>query len=76
MSLYIFFSTWVFFHENSWIAGMQGKRKGISLTTHYYFHPLHRHLDISRAITADGSPLRIASSRAQAGNLWYPSEGR
>ena len=38
-----------------------GKGEGISLTPHYYFHPLHRHLDISRAITAESSPLHIAS---------------
>ena len=31
--------------------------EGISLTPHYHFHPLHRHLDISRAITAESSPL-------------------
>ena len=35
---------------------------GIFLTPHYHFHPLHRHLDISRAITAESSPLQIASS--------------
>ena len=36
---------------------MQGKGEGISLTPHYHFHPLHRQLDISRAITAESSPL-------------------
>ena len=30
---------------------------GISLTPLYQFHPLHRHLDISWAITAESSPL-------------------
>ena len=35
---------------------------GISLTPHYHFHPLHRHLDIRRAITAESSPLHIASA--------------
>ena len=68
-----FFSIWVFFHEHSQITGLQGKGEGISLTPHYHFHPLHRHLDISRAITAESSPLRIASSRTQTGNLWFPS---
>ena len=29
----------------------------ISSTPHYYFHPLHKHLDISRVITAETSPL-------------------
>ena len=39
-----------------------GKGEGISLTPLYHFHPLHRHLDISRAITADSSILHIAST--------------
>ena len=34
-----------------------GEGGGISLTPHYDFHPLNRHLDISRAITAESSPL-------------------
>ena len=67
-----FFSTWVFFHEHSRITGLQGKGEGISLTPHYHFHPLHRHLDISRAITAGSSLLQIASSRTRTGNLWFP----
>ena len=49
--------------------GLQGKREGVSLTSHYHFYPLHRHLDISRVITAESSPLHIASSRARTGNL-------
>ena len=40
------------------------------------FHPLHRHLDIGRAITAESSPLHIASSRTRTGNLWFPSASR
>ena len=64
---------WVFFHENSRITGLQGKGEGISLTPHYHFHPLHRHLDISRVITAGSSLLRIVSSRTRTGNLWFPS---
>ena len=40
-----------------------GKGEGISLTPLYHFHPLHRHLDISWATTAESSPLHIASSR-------------
>ena len=58
-----FFSVWVFFREHSRITGPQGKGEGISLTPHYHFHPRHRHLDISRAITEEGSPLHIVSSR-------------
>ena len=32
--------------------GLQCKGDGISLTPHYHFHPLHRHLDITLAIAA------------------------
>ena len=39
----------------------------------YHFHPFHRHLDISRAITKESSPLHIASNRTQTKNLWFPS---
>ena len=55
-----FFLIWIFFHEHSRITGLLGKGEGISLTPHYHFHPLHRQLHISRAITAGSSPLRIA----------------
>ena len=72
----ILFSILVFFHEHSRITGLQGKGEGISLTPHYHFHPLHRHLDISRAITAESSPLHIASSRTRTGNLGFPSASR
>ena len=51
-----------------------GRREKISLTPHYHFQPLHRHLDISRAVTAEGSPLHIASSQTRTGDLWFPSE--
>ena len=71
-----FFSVWVFFHDHSRITGLQGKEEGISLTLHYHFHPLHRYLHISRAITAESSPLHIGSSQTQTGNLWFPSASR
>ena len=74
--LIFFFTIWVFFHERSRITGLQGKGEGISLTPHYHFHPLHRHLDISWAITAENSPLHIVSSRTRTGNLWFPSASR
>ena len=67
-----FFSIWIFSHDHSRTTGLQGKGERISLTPRYHFHPLHRHLDISRAITAESSPLRIASSRNRTGNLWFP----
>ena len=66
---YIFFSVWVFLHDLLQITGLQGKGEGISLIPHYHLHPLHRHLDINRAITAESSPLHIASSWVQTGNL-------
>ena len=73
---YFFFSIWVFFHAYSRFTGQQGKRQGIYLTPLYHFHPLYRHLDIRRAITAERSPLRIASSRTRTGNLCFPSASR
>ena len=71
-----FFYVWVFLHEHSQITGLQGKGEGISLTPYYQFHPPHRHLNISRAITAESSPLHIASSRTRTGNLSFPSASR
>ena len=68
-----FFSIWVFFYGHSRFPGMLGKGEGISLTPHYHFHPLYRHLDINQEITAESSPLDIASSRTQNGNLWFIS---
>ena len=73
---FFFFSIWIFFHDHSRITGLQGKGKGISITPHYHFHPLHRHLDISKTITTESSPLQIGSSRTRTGNLWLPSAGR
>ena len=76
---FLIFSMWVFFHEHSRITGLQRKREDMSLTPHYHFHPLHRHLDTSRAITAESSPLHIASSRTQTGNSnsdCFPSASR
>ena len=68
-----FFFIWVFFYGHSRITGLQGMREGILLTPHYHFYLLHRHLGISRAITAKSSPLYIASSRTGTRNLWFPS---
>ena len=57
----------VSFHDHLWIAGLQGKGEGISLTPHFHFHPLHRHLDISQAIIAESLSLHIANSRTWTG---------
>ena len=50
-------------HEHSRIAGRLGKEEVDSLTPFNQFHPLHRQLDISGAITAEIAPLDIVSSR-------------
>ena len=55
-NLTVIFFIWVFFNEYSWFTGQQGKGEAISLTPHCHFHPLHRHLDISRVITSESSP--------------------
>ena len=54
----------------------RGNGEGISITPHHHFHPLHRHLDNSRVITAESPPLHIATSRTRTGNLWFPSASR
>ena len=70
------FSFWVFFfHEHSRFTGQQGKGEGIYLTPLYHFHLLHRHLDISRAVTAESSPLHI-SSRTRTRNLRFSRVNR
>ena len=71
---FFFFSIGVFFHEHSRSTGQQGKGEGIYLTALYHFHPLHRHLDISRAITAESSPLRIAGSRTRTGTFGFRAQ--
>ena len=50
--------------------------ESISLTSHYHFHPLQRHLDISQAITVESSPLHLGSSRNRTGILWFPNASR
>ena len=62
-----FFSIWDFFHERSWITGLQWKWKTIFLTNLYPVHRLHIHLDISQVTTTEGSPLHIASDQIQTG---------
>ena len=66
----ILFSIWVFFHGHLQFTGQQGKGEAFS-SAHslHHLHPLHRHVNISRAITAGSSPLHIASSRTRTGNL-------
>ena len=70
------FSFGVSFHEHSRITEMQGKWEDIPLTPQFHFHLLYSHLDFSRAITADSSPLHIANSQTQTGNLRLPGASR
>ena len=49
----IFFSFWVFFHEHLRFTGQQGKGGGYFSKSSLPLPPPHRHLDISRAITAE-----------------------
>ena len=75
--VFVFFSMWAFFHEHSSTNHKTaGEGEGISLTPHYHFHRLHRHLDISRAITAESLPLHIASCQTRTGNLSFPGASR
>ena len=60
------------FHSRTFTE-QQRNGRAIFLTPLYHFHPLYKHLNISRAITAETSPLHIASNRTQTGNLWFPS---
>ena len=66
--LTFFFSFYLGFLSRTFtIHRQQGQGEAISLSPLYHFHPLHRHLDISRAINAGSSPLHIASSRTRTG---------
>ena len=71
---YYFFSIWVLFYGNSRITGLQGKGEYISLTPHYHFHSLYRHLKISWAITVESSPLHIEGSRSQTGTFGFRAQ--
>ena len=70
------FLFWFFFHQHSQITGLQGKGEVIFLIPDYHFHHLQRHLDISRVITAESSPLHIASNRTRTGSFWFPRASR
>ena len=67
------FTVWVFFYEPLRFTRQRGKGKAIYLTRFYHPHPIHRHLHTSQAITADGSPLLIASSLSRTVSLWFVS---
>ena len=69
-----FFSIWVFFHNHSRIIVMQGNEEGISLTSHYHFHLLHRQLCINRAINNKSSSLHMASDQARTRTLRFRAQ--
>ena len=69
-----FFSIWVFFHAHSRSTWQQGKGEGNYITPLYHFHPLHRHLDISREITAESSPLPIAGTQLESGTSSFRAQ--
>ena len=76
LSLLFFLPGFFFFHVHSRSRGQQGKAEGIYLTPLYHFHLLHRHLDISCAVTAESSPLHIVSSRIRTRNLRFSNASR
>ena len=47
--------------------------RGYFFSSSLSLHPLHRQLNISRAVTARRSPLHLGSSWTRTGNLWFPS---
>ena len=59
--------SWVFFClgflSRTFTIHRQQRRNAISLTPLYHFHPLHRHLDICRTITAESSPQQPSLNR-------------
>ena len=65
------FLSWIFI-----IHRIAREREAISLIPLYHFHSLHRHFDISQAITAKSPPLYIAGSRTRIGNFWFPRASR
>ena len=50
------------------------KGEAISLIPLYHFYPLHRHLDISRTINTECSPLHIAKSRTRTKNFSFRAQ--
>ena len=62
-------------HTHSQFTGLQGKGESISLTPLYHFHPFHRYLEVSRAVTAESSPLHIANSWTGTGTFGFQAQG-
>ena len=68
-----FFPTCFFFFFTNIHHSQNSKGNGdvIFLTPLYHFHPLHRHLDISLAITGGNSLLHRVSGRTRIGNYCF-----
>ena len=73
---FFFFFYLGFLSRTFTIHGTAGEGGGYLFNSSLPLPSLHRRLDISRAITAESSPLRIAGSRTRTGNLWFPSATR
>ena len=72
-----FFSIWVFFHEHFMIHRTAGEGGGYLFNSSLTLPPVSQTLRyISRAITANSSPVHIADSRTWTGNLWFLSASR
>ena len=69
------------------ILKIEYKQKGVKLnclllkqekelTSPIFCHFIQQNLNISRAITAENSPLHIGRNRTQTMNFWFPSTSR
>ena len=55
--------------QDSQDSSGRGRGSGAILTSLHRFHPLQEHLDISLKITAESSPLPIASDPTRTGTF-------
>ena len=68
-----FFSNWVFLLYDIRDYQDSRERRSLYLIPLYHIHPLHEHLHLSRAITAESSHLNMASGQTLTRNVWFPS---
>ena len=77
MVVVVFFLFYLGFLSQSFpIHRTAGEGGGYLFNSFLPLPPVSQILDISWAITAESSPLRIGSSRARTGNLWFPNASR
>ena len=72
---FFFLSVFFFLSRTFTIHRTAGEGGGYLFNSSPPLPPLHRHLDISRAVTAESSPLHI-SSRTRTRNLRFSSASR